>query len=39
MDKIKKFERRINEEKNHFKKVKMTVALNKIKEELRRNER
>lgn len=38
MDKIKRFEERIEKEENHFKKIKMIVALNKIKEEIRKNE-
>lgn len=38
MDKIKEFERRIEAEQNHFKKIEMTIALNKIKKELKKNE-
>ena len=39
MDKIKEFEKRIEEEKNHFKRIKMTVALDKIKKDLKKDER
>lgn len=39
MNKIKEFEKRIEEEKNHFKRIKMTVALDKIKKDLKKDER
>lgn len=32
--KIQELERRIEQEQNHFKKIKMTVALDKIKREM-----
>ena len=33
-NRIEQFEKRIAEEQNHFKKIKMTVALDKIKREM-----
>ena len=38
-NRIEQFEKRIAEEQNHFKKIKMTIALNKIKKELEKNGR
>lgn len=39
MDKIQRFEKRIEEEQNHFKRVIMTFTLNKIKKESKKNEK
>ena len=38
-NRIEQFEKRIDQEQNHFKKIKMTIALNKIKKELEKNGR
>lgn len=38
MIKIQELEKRIEQEQNHFKKIKMTVALDKIKREMVKNE-